>query len=76
MYLFFYVLAWIFGPLATLLLILRIWGRITFIEDDELADLVEDDELADLAQAIFPTTWAGIITIVCWVYIFTIGTGG
>ncbi len=61
------IIAWIFGVLATLLLILRIIGALCYDERAKLLDNLKGVERA------FPVAIPGTIAIVCWAWIISGG---
>lgn len=58
-------LAWIFGFAATLLLVARVIGYMTYDEIDEAHDALRG------RKATFPMLWPTVTAIVCWVWIVT-----
>lgn len=64
------ILAWIFGVLSTLLVILRIVGFIYYNH----TDAGRLDRLSDALSGVrgtFPILFPSIIAIICWVWIYT-----
>lgn len=59
-------LAWIFGFLSTLVVVLRIWGYLSYTETDQYFDMLKG------VRKEFPLMIPIIIAIICWVWIFTV----
>lgn len=60
-------LAWIFGALATLLLLARLVGYWTYTERHKVLDQLRGIERS------FPITWPFTISVICWTWLITGG---
>lgn len=60
---FIYILAWIFGVLSTLLVLIQLGMAVTYNKLDELKDKMNG------VRQTFPVLKPGIIMILCWVWI-------
>lgn len=56
-------LAWIFGSLSTILIILRLLAFFTYSELDKLQDALRGGERT------FPIFWPAVVSIVCWTWV-------
>lgn len=58
-------LAWVFGSLSSLLLILRIVGFFAYSDIEKLCDNIQGKEKT------FPVIFPGMIAIICWIWIIS-----